>query len=303
MRLSLAMLLLGVLVVAGCGSSGSRSEKAATPAAGSLDALWHAHGQAVAMVEGTEDYAVGDVRLSFLVVARDGKSVLRPRARIWVARGLKAVPFTTGTATLERVGVPGGTADPGDVTHLYATRVRIAKAGTYFVLAAPDGGRPVRALGNLVVKKRSASPSLGSKAPASKTPTLASAHGNVAALTTRTPPDLALLHTSVADALRQHRPFVLLFATPKFCTSRTCGPITDVVEGAARRHVAGRTRFIHVEIFRDNDPTKGTNRWVKEWRLPSEPWTFLVGSNGRIAQKFEGSISTRELESALTVLR
>jgi len=47
------------------------------------------------------------------------------------------------------------------------------------------------------------------------------------------------------------------------------------------------------------DPRKGENRWVREWRLPSEPWTFLVGRDGRIKAKFEGSISAQELESAV----
>ena len=58
-------------------------------------------------------------------------------------------------------------------------------------------------------------------------------------------------------------------------------------------------RFIHVEVFEDNDPAKGFNRWLKEWNLPTEPWTFLVGSDGRIAERFEGTVSVDELEQAV----
>ena len=58
-------------------------------------------------------------------------------------------------------------------------------------------------------------------------------------------------------------------------------------------------RFIHVEIYVDNDPGKGRNRWVREWHLPSEPWTFLVGRDGRIKAKFDGSVSVVELEQAI----
>ena len=90
---------------------------------------------------------------------------------------------------------------------------------------------------------------------------------------------------------------MLLFATPKFCTSRTCGPVTDVVLAVQKREPA--VRFIHVEIYQDNTVSKGQNRWVGEWRLPSEPWTFLVGRDGRIKAKFEGSISQSELERAV----
>ena len=57
-------------------------------------------------------------------------------------------------------------------------------------------------------------------------------------------------------------------------------------------------RFIHVEIYKDNQPPE-TNRWVKEWKLPTEPWTFLVGRDGRIKARFEGSVSAAELETAV----
>ena len=58
-------------------------------------------------------------------------------------------------------------------------------------------------------------------------------------------------------------------------------------------------RFIHVEAFRDNDPRKGYNRWMRQWGLPSEPWTFLVGRDGRVTAKFEGALSEAELVAAV----
>ena len=63
-----------------------------------------------------------------------------------------------------------------------------------------------------------------------------------------------------------------------------------------QKRFAGRgVRFIHVEIYQDNNPAQGFNRWVKEWRLPSEPFVFLVGRDGRIKARFEGSVSVAEL--------
>ena len=147
--------------------------------------------------------------------------------------------------------------------------------------------------------KRPQAPAVGDKAIASRTPTLASAHGDVASLTTANPPDLSLLRYSVADSLAVHAPFVLAFATPKFCTSRTCGPEVDVVQAVQKRFSGSGIRFIHVEIYQDNNPAAGFNRWVKEWRLPSEPFVFLVGRDGRIKARFEGSVSTAELAAAV----
>ena len=60
-----------------------------------------------------------------------------------------------------------------------------------------------------------------------------------------------------------------------------------------------RMNFIHVEIYEGNDPKLGTNRWVTEWKLPTEPWIFLVGADGKIKAKFEGAVSERELEAAV----
>ena len=265
---------------------------------GTLDALWHGRGQQVGLVAGTSDYAPGEVRLSFLVIDRAGKPVYRPRARVWLAPKLEAAPVEQTVAALEPIGVPGAVTDTDHVTHLYVAHLRVPQTGTWWVLARPDGAQ-IGAVGNLVVHARAASPAVGSQAYPSETPTLASAHGNMAALTTRVPPDRRLLQYSIADSLRAHAPFVVVFATPKFCASRTCGPVVDVVQAVAGKQAGRGVRFIHVEIYRDNDPAKGENRWVRQWRLPSEPWTFLVGGDGRIKAKFEGSVSAAELDTAV----
>jgi hypothetical protein len=38
---------------------------------------------------------------------------------------------------------------------------------------------------------------------------------------------------------------------------------------------------------------------VKEWKLPTEPFIFLVGKDGRIKARFEGSVSASELAAAV----
>jgi hypothetical protein len=90
-----------------------------------------------------------------------------------------------------------------------------------------------------------------------------------------------------------------VFATPKFCSSRTCGPVVDVVDAVRAKWKGSPVRFIHVEIYADNVPSHGPNVWVKQWHLPSEPWTFLVGTDGRIKARFEGSLSVAELSQAV----
>jgi hypothetical protein len=295
-RTSLAVAAL-ILLAAGCSSNTSSSRSA--PEAGSLEALWRGSGQSVALIPGTSDYSPGVVRLSFLVVNPRGRVLTRPRARVWVARSLSARPFAETVARLEPVGVPG-VSTGADAKAIYVADVRVPKPGHYHVVTRPLGGKErIAALGDLVVKTRSASPMVGARAYPSRTPTLASTGGRTALLTTRVPPDRALLRTSIAGALAAHEPFVVTFATPRYCESRVCGPVVDVVDRVRRQYAKTPVRFIHVEIYKDNNPSKGPNRWVQQWHLPGEPWTFLVGRDGRIKAKFEGSVSMTEMGQAI----
>jgi hypothetical protein len=213
---------------------------------------------------------------------------------VWVATGLGAKPFEQTVAHNEPIGVPGGaTADVGSI---YVTTVDLPRPGKYWLLAAPVGGPSIRAVGNLLVGKRSEAPGVGARAIPSKTPSLATTGGRLSSLSTATHPDRRLYRVSVAQALAAHEPLVVSFATPRFCTSRTCGPVVDVVGTVADKLAATPVRFIHVEIYRDNDPAKGTNRWVKQWNLPTEPFTFLVDRRGVIRATLEGAFSVGELE-------
>lgn len=287
MRRALAA-ALAVLVLGGCASSSKPHGSTSGSPRGSLDALWHAGGESVGLISGTFDYAPGDVRVSFLVVRHDGRQVDAPRALVHMARSLAARPFERAWARLERVGP----------TPIFVAHLTIRRPGRYWIVAAPTGSR-VRGLGTLDVQAASQSPAVGAKAVPSRTPTIASTHGDFAELTTRTPPDKGLLRYSVAGSIAAHKPFVVVFATPKFCTSRTCGPVVDVVDAVRRRFRHTAVRFIHVEVYRRNNPTLGLNVFMRRWRLPGEPWTFLVGADGRIKAKFAGPLSVGELAAAL----
>jgi hypothetical protein len=286
----LAVLALTAALTAGCG--GSRASTGVT-----LGSILARPGPNIAVTAGASDFAVGDVRYPFLVIAENAKPVERPAATVWVAKSRDGAPFARETAKLEPIGIPGRSeAAFGGVKRIYVLHVRIPRPGRYWLVAVPNGAR-TQALGVVDVAAHSRSVALGARAPRSDTPTLATAPA--AQITTSSPPDLPLLHTSVAQALAAHRPFVVTFATPRFCTSRTCGPVVDVMEAVSRQFASRGVDFIHVEVYRDNDPTKGYNRWMRQWGLLSEPWVFLVGRDGRVKAKFEGSVSAAELAAAV----
>lgn len=285
-------------MLAACGGSEQAEPPSNEGTGTTIQNLWKAPGEDVAITPGTFGHGTGLVRFSFLIIRNNGQPVFRPKARFWIARDREAAPFATTSARLEPVGVPGGYEDDHGVTHLYVAHVRVDRPGTYWVLAEPVGGLRIQALGNLEVEADTAAPGVGAKAYPSRTPTVET-EDNVAALTTRDPPDYELLRHSVADSIAARKPFVVTFATPKFCTSRTCGPVVDVVDAVRKRFALTDIRFIHVEVYEGNNPALGSNRWFKEWRLSNEPWTFLVGRDGRIKERFAGSFSVAELTAAV----
>jgi len=281
------VLVIAAGVVSACGSSPR----------GTIDSLLKRPGADVAVTAGAGSFVPGPVRFPFLVIDNSGKPVERPSAHVWVATGRNAKPFVSTIARLEPIGVPGRSAPAqGNVTRIYVAHFRVPRPGRYWLVAAPAGAR-IQAVSVFDVDASLRVPAVGSKAPRSATPTLGSEP--LPALTTDVPPDRGLLRYSVAGSLAAHRPFVVTFATPRFCTSRVCGPVVDVVQAVARRFSGSGIRFIHVEVYKDNDPTKGLNRWMRQWGLTSEPWTFLVGRDGRIEAEFEGSVSADELTRSI----
>jgi hypothetical protein len=286
-----AVVVLAAVSLTGCGK-GSPATSGLT-----LDALMRRPGPDVPLIAGASDFAPGVVRLPFLVRRNDFRRVERPTARVWLATGPRRKPFARTTARLETIGVHGRWATTA-VTKTYVARLSIPRPGRYWLVAEPNGAR-IQAEGEIDVAARSSSPAVGARAPRSNTPTLAAVNGDAALLTTTHPPDVALLRYSVAASLDAHRPFVLTFASSQFCASPTCAPVVDVVDAVRRRFASRGLRFIHVEVFRDNDPHSGFNRWMLQWRLPSEPWTFLVGNDGRVRAKFEGPVSEAELVAAV----
>jgi hypothetical protein len=77
--------------------------------------------------------------------------------------------------------------------------------------------------------------------------------------------------------------------------------VVDVV-AEVRAQTEG-VEFIAQEIYVDNDINKGFRPQVGEWRLPTEPWTFVIDKDGKVVERFEGAVSVRELQAAVDKLR
>jgi hypothetical protein len=182
---------------------------------------------------------------------------------------------------------------------IYSAQVPFKRPGKYSVLAVTNaGGKQIAAPGSIKVIARSADriPEVGERPPAVATDTLASARGDVASIDTRQPPD-DMHDKSFSDVLGS-KPVALLFATPQLCQSRVCGPVVDVAEQLKTRY-GDRVEFIHQEVYKDNKPDAGLREPLRRFRLPTEPWLFVVGRDGRITARMEGSFGLAAFERAL----
>ncbi len=151
---------------------------------------------------------------------------------------------------------------------------------------------------------------VGEPAPASDNPTATSVGGNVKLISTDPNPDPKFYQLSVKDALAQHKPFVLVFATPAFCQSRTCGPALDRVK-AGSQGAPSDVAFINVEPYQLKSvdgklqPILDANNQlqpveaVNQWGLTSEPWVFTVDGKGIVRRSFNGMPSDQELKDAI----
>src|SRR5262249_59478942 len=98
-------------------------------------------------------------------------------------------------------------------------------------------------------------------------------------------------------AIARGRPQVLGFATPRYCPSRVCGPVVDVVRTLIPAY-GDRVAFIHQEVWETGSLQKLAPTF-EEWNLRTEPWIFVVDARGIVRARFEGLTTRRELETAL----
>ncbi len=186
------------------------------------------------------------------------------------------------------------TSDPNAATVVYSTKVNFPANGEWRIAALVKQGDETTSalLPSANVGAFAKVPQVGQKAPVIHTPTPEDVGGDLSKITTRIPPDTQN-KVDYADVYGKE-PIVLLFATPQFCQSRVCGPVVDVAEQLKQLY-GDKAAFIHMEIYQDNDPSNPVRPQVSAFHLPTEPWLFAIGRDGRIKNVIEGAFGVEEL--------
>jgi hypothetical protein len=296
---SLVASLVLAVVIAGCGPVGTSSASSAPPSAGPTR---------IPILIDVQD-SVGPSRFLFALADAQNNSIGSPDLPARVAFFDLAKSATTPTATVDARFIWTIQGTKG----IYAADVTFTAAGDWAAdFSTTKGGLAETTRVKFQVADKSSTPAIGTKAPVTKTPTLADVDGDVQRLSTDQHPDLDFYRVSVDQAIKEHRAFVLVFATPAFCTSRQCGPTLDAVKEIAKG--APRMTFINVEPYKltftggrlqpvlDAGGQLQATDVTNAWGLLTEPWIFVVDRNGIVRGSFAVIAGPEELKAAIAAV-
>jgi hypothetical protein len=315
-RLFAALLIAAALAAAsGCGGDGDQgTAPAPAPPAraqdfptakgkATLGQLIKGVSQGPQLAPSVSALYVGPNRFGFALFDQAGKQINGAAVAIYTAAADQTDVKGPYLARSESMAVKPAFAsktssqDPDTAKSVYVSQVPFARKGRRVVIALArlDGRLVASTAIALKVATGGGPPRPGEKAIRIDTPTKAEV-GDVSKIDTRIPPD-TMHDVNFADVLGR-KPVVIVFATPALCKSRVCGPIVDGVEQLKEQY-GDKAAFIHMEIYKDNDLSKGYRPQVRAWRLPSEPWTFMIDRQGNVVESFEGAASVAELQRGI----
>ncbi len=192
---------------------------------------------------------------------------------------------------------------------VYAADVTFDRAGYWAVeLSADIDGAARSGRSVFEVREEHAYPAVGENAPRTENRTIDS-DVPPAAIDSRAQnggkvPDPSLHRMTIADSISQREPALVVFATPTYCVSQFCGPITDMVEDLQNEY-SDRANFIHVEIwfdFQDQAVNEAAADWLLVEQDLTEPWIYLIDDRGKIVARWDNVATRAEVEAALDEL-
>jgi len=286
-------------LLAACGGDKPARTSSGTAPAGSLKQL-AADATELSLLGAQSQLPVGTTLYTFGLATADNRLVTRGSPQVWVARddtSRAAGPFPSRWFELKAYSQTRDTGPRSPLTGFYGAEVEFPEAANWMVAAAVDAGG--RQVGQAAVPVTATVPAaVGTRAKPLKTPVATTTAGRKK-ICTREPP--CPLHAISLDrALAAGRPTVLNFGTPLLCSSQMCGPVVDEQMVAADK-LGDKASFIHVEIY----PSRSTAKPVKaltDYGFTTEPWVLVIDRGGVIRARFEGPVTTAQIEDALRPL-
>ena len=115
-------------------------------------------------------------------------------------------------------------------------------------------------------------------------------------------PECPLHERSLTDELAAGQPTAVLISTPAYCQIGICGPVLDVMMGLTEDYPG--VQFLHVEPFEDAEAVGGpagatTTPIMTALQMTYEPALWVVGADGRVADRLDFVFDATEMRAAL----
>jgi hypothetical protein len=313
----LALALLAGALLAGCGGGKGETRPAPPPkdfpqAHGkTISQLLHDSGAVpsrLVVAPASEVFDPGPERYPFGVFTAGQEQVEDVEVALYFAKDGKSKVIGPLPAKLETLQTKPAYrsqngSGPGEAKSVYVVpKVDFPRDGSYLAVAmikGSDGKLEASRVPSPVVGEYPKVPKVGERPPKIETLTAADVGNDLEKIDTRVPPD-QMHKVDFAEVLGR-KPIVLVFATPALCQSRVCGPVVDVAQQVADKFEP-QADFIHQEVYVENEIAKGLRPQLKAFHLPTEPWTYLVGSEGVIKDRLSGAYGVDELEEAMQTI-
>jgi hypothetical protein len=312
-----ALAVLAAVVVAGCGG-GEGETRPAPPSkefpqaqGKTISQLLHGSGAVpseLVIAPASQVFDRGEERYPFGVFTAGQEQVEDVEVALYFAKDGKSKVIGPLPAKLETLQTKPAYrsqngSGPGEAKSVYVVpKVDFPKDGSYLAIAmikTEDGKLEASRLPSPVVGQYPKVPKIGERPPKIDTLTAADVGNDLEKIDTRVPPD-QMHKVNFAEVLGK-KPIVLVFATPALCQSRVCGPVVDVAQQVADKFEP-RADFIHQEVYVENEIEKGLRPQLKAFHLPTEPWTYLIDSEGVIKDRLSGAYGVDELEQAMATI-
>jgi len=326
-----ATVVLAVLFVVACGGGDDDDQASPTATPGisgvvvTTELTLGPNRFAVGLIDGGTGALVlaADVSLSFLKVISAGQAQVRYQVD---ATAVVMDRFYIDPATGEQTG--------SGQTSVFVAEAEFGEVGEWGVqiTGAIDGASFAPINLPFEVSDPESVLNVGDPAPRSRQATISDV-ADVSEIDTMTPPD-SMHDIAIEDAVTSGSPSVILFGTPAFCETLTCGPVLQSVVLPLHETYGDRAHFIHVEPFFIEEARNGRGFCAvpayninlaragvgegpgpcpflteeeleaagESWNLTIEPVVFVVDSEGNIAGKFEAVVSREEIEALLQTM-
>ena len=245
----------------------------------------------------TTDLSIGKQRVGFTLISPMG-NVLVPQVTV-------TSQVLSENQSINELTTAQFEPWPDNTRGLYVAEINFPQHGEWRLnIEVPwPNGTTIHTHVKMNVKEVAVAPMVGSLGIKSITKTIDQTN-DLTELTSGNLQDPDFYRLTLAQAIGNGRPTVVVFTSPAFCSHPFCGPQLEILRDL-KIEFKRQVDFVHVDYYESPHLILGNlnnatiSKPVLEWNLPDTQWTFVIDHKGTIAHRYQGFVNFRELNRSL----